>query len=159
MLRSIVESALRPVLGQWLDAHLPGIVERLVKAEIERIARERASVERHPSPILGSWNRLYLAVAVYLVLVFQMMAESRVRDIRRRAAGEDEGQLTILVLTVAALLESGELTSSEEISRSLAGNLCRCTGYIKIYEAVELAAARMRGEKAEPERETLYGRR
>ena len=41
VLRSIVESALRPVLGQWLDANLPGIVERLVKAEIERIARER----------------------------------------------------------------------------------------------------------------------
>jgi len=41
VLRSIVESALRPVLGQWLDANLTGIVERLVKAEIERIARER----------------------------------------------------------------------------------------------------------------------
>ncbi len=41
VLRSLVEAALRPVLSQWLDAHLPGIVERLVKAEIERIARER----------------------------------------------------------------------------------------------------------------------
>ena len=41
VLRSVVESALRPVLLQWLDANLQGIVERLVKAEIERIARER----------------------------------------------------------------------------------------------------------------------
>lgn len=41
VLRSLVESALRPVLMQWLDAHLPGIVERLVKAEIERVARGR----------------------------------------------------------------------------------------------------------------------
>ncbi len=45
-----------------------------------------------------------------------------------------------MLLTVAALLETGELTSSEEIKRSLAGNLCRCTGYRGILEAVcELA--------------------
>ena len=41
VLRSLVESALQPVLAKWLDAHLPGIVERLVKAEIEKISRER----------------------------------------------------------------------------------------------------------------------
>lgn len=41
VLRSLVESALQPVLARWLDAHLPGIVERLVKAEIEKISRER----------------------------------------------------------------------------------------------------------------------
>ena len=45
-----------------------------------------------------------------------------------------------MLLTVSALLESGELTSEEEIKRSLAGNLCRCTGYRGIIEAVaELA--------------------
>jgi carbon-monoxide dehydrogenase small subunit len=45
-----------------------------------------------------------------------------------------------MLLTVAYLLESGELTSAEEVKRGLAGNLCRCTGYRGILEAVcELA--------------------
>jgi aerobic-type carbon monoxide dehydrogenase small subunit (CoxS/CutS family) len=41
-----------------------------------------------------------------------------------------------MLLTVAALLETGELTSAEEVKRSLNGNLCRCTGYRGIVEAV-----------------------
>jgi carbon-monoxide dehydrogenase small subunit len=46
-----------------------------------------------------------------------------------------------MLVTVSALLESGELESEEDIKRSLAGNLCRCTGYRGIVEAVaELAA-------------------
>lgn len=61
------------------------------------------------------------------------------------------------LLTAEALLAANAKPTRDEIKDALAGNLCRCTGYIKIYEAVELAAARMRGEKAEPRRETLYG--
>ena len=45
----------------------------------------------------------------------------------------------------------------EEIKEALSGNLCRCTGYIKIYEAVELAAAKLRGEALELPRESVYG--
>ena len=41
-----------------------------------------------------------------------------------------------MLLTVSALLESGELESPEQIKRNLAGNLCRCTGYRGIVEAV-----------------------
>jgi len=62
------------------------------------------------------------------------------------------------LLAAAALLATNSKPTRQEIKEALAGNLCRCTGYIKIYEAVELAAARMRGEKVEPARETLYGR-
>jgi len=62
------------------------------------------------------------------------------------------------LLTAEALLAGNPKPAREEIKGALAGNLCRCTGYIKIYEAVELAAARMRGERAEPRKETLYGR-
>src|SRR5207247_7459585 len=56
-----------------------------------------------------------------------------------------------------ALLAAEPRPSRAAIKQALAGNLCRCTGYLKIYEAVELAAARLRGEDATPARETLYG--
>jgi carbon-monoxide dehydrogenase small subunit len=62
-----------------------------------------------------------------------------------------------VLLTAQALLEEISAPTREDIKEALAGNLCRCTGYIKIYEAIELAAARMRGEQAEPSEESLHG--
>jgi len=61
------------------------------------------------------------------------------------------------LLAADALLAANPRPSREAIKQALSGNLCRCTGYLKIYEAVELAAARMRGEDAKPAPETLYG--
>ena len=61
------------------------------------------------------------------------------------------------LLTAKALLDANPAPTVPEIKEALAGNLCRCTGYIKIFEAVELAAAWMRGEDAAPRRESLYG--
>ena len=61
------------------------------------------------------------------------------------------------LLAAQALLEHNPKPSRDAIKQALAGNLCRCTGYIKIYEAVELAGAWMRGEKIEPARESIYG--
>ena len=61
------------------------------------------------------------------------------------------------LLTAKALLEKNASPTREEIREALSGNLCRCTGYVKIFEAVELAAAWMRGEEAQPRRESIYG--
>ena len=62
------------------------------------------------------------------------------------------------LLTARALLEAKPKPTLDEVKEALAGNLCRCTGYIKIFEAVELAAAWMRGEAAVPRREILWDR-
>jgi carbon-monoxide dehydrogenase small subunit len=62
-----------------------------------------------------------------------------------------------VLMTADALLRDNASPTRDEIKQALAGNLCRCTGYLKIFEAVELAAARLRGEKAEPRRETIHG--
>ena len=61
------------------------------------------------------------------------------------------------LLTAKELIEKNPKPRREEIAEGLAGNLCRCTGYIKIYEAVELAAARMRGETVEAPAEAVFG--
>ena len=49
------------------------------------------------------------------------------------------------LLAAKALLAANASPSRDEIKEALSGNLCRCTGYLKIFEAVELAAARMQG--------------
>ena len=63
-----------------------------------------------------------------------------------------------ILLAAKALLDAEPKPTRDQIKDALAGNLCRCTGYLKIYEAVELAAAWMRGEAATPSEESLYGR-
>jgi len=61
------------------------------------------------------------------------------------------------LLVAEELLKKNPNPNREVIKEALSGNLCRCTGYIKIYEAVELAAARMRGEEMELPKESVYG--
>ncbi len=62
-----------------------------------------------------------------------------------------------ILLTAKKLLERERDPDRATIAEALAGNICRCTGYIKIFEAVELAAARLRGEAAEAPRESVHG--
>ncbi len=53
-----------------------------------------------------------------------------------------------ILLTAEALLAEVPAPSRAEIREALAGNLCRCTGYTKILESVELAALRMSAHTA-----------
>ena len=52
-----------------------------------------------------------------------------------------------ILLTAEALLDDNPAPSRQEVREALAGNLCRCTGYTKILDAVELAALRMKGAR------------
>ncbi len=62
-----------------------------------------------------------------------------------------------MLMAAKALLAENARPSREEVRAALAGNLCRCTGYVKILEAVEGAAARLRGEPWEPAPAALRG--
>jgi carbon-monoxide dehydrogenase small subunit len=55
-----------------------------------------------------------------------------------------------MLVAATHLLASHPAPTREEIRAALAGNLCRCTGYVKIVEAVELAARRLGGAEARP---------
>ena len=48
-----------------------------------------------------------------------------------------------MVLTAIALLNENPKPTDDEIRQALSGNLCRCTGYVKIIDAIHLAAERM----------------
>jgi aerobic-type carbon monoxide dehydrogenase small subunit (CoxS/CutS family) len=52
-----------------------------------------------------------------------------------------------MLLAGVALLREHSHPTREQIKDALAGNLCRCTGYTKIYEAVEAAAERLRSSE------------
>lgn len=51
------------------------------------------------------------------------------------------------ILTAKALLDKNPDPSDEEVRKALNGVLCRCTGYVRTVDAVQRAAAEMRGEK------------
>ncbi len=49
-----------------------------------------------------------------------------------------------ILCSAVALLDRNQSPTRDEIREALSGNLCRCTGYTKIYDAVEAAAGRLR---------------
>lgn len=52
-----------------------------------------------------------------------------------------------LIMSAIALLRENEDPAEEEIREAIAGNLCRCTGYVKIIEAIQNAAREIRGDR------------
>lgn len=53
-----------------------------------------------------------------------------------------------IIMSTLELLEQHPQPTREQISEALGGHLCRCTGYVKIVEAVEEAARTLTGETA-----------
>ena len=47
-----------------------------------------------------------------------------------------------MLVTAKALLDNTPHPTRDQVVEALSGNLCRCTGYVKIFEAVEIAATR-----------------
>jgi len=53
-----------------------------------------------------------------------------------------------MIMTAKAILDENPNATEEEIREGLHGNICRCTGYVKIVEAVEAARDQMKGHKS-----------
>ena len=60
-----------------------------------------------------------------------------------------------MLLTAKALLDANPRPSRAEIALAISGNLCRCTGYTAIYEAVERASRATSGSSARSESTSL----
>jgi carbon-monoxide dehydrogenase small subunit len=56
-----------------------------------------------------------------------------------------------MILTAKALLDENPAPTEEEVREAIAGNLCRCTGYVKIVEAIMAAADEVRAGRPEAE--------
>lgn len=68
------------------------------------------------------------------------------------------GYCTPGILMVAeALLEKESEPDDEQIAEALSGNICRCTGYQRIIEAVKWAAAKQRGDDWRPDEALFTG--
>ena len=57
-----------------------------------------------------------------------------------------------MILAAHALLANNPQPTRDEIVEAISGNICRCTGYAQIIEAIALAAERMRGQNEPAER-------
>ena len=49
------------------------------------------------------------------------------------------------IMSVKALLDRSKNPTPEEIEEAVSGNICRCTGYTKIVDAIQIAAERLQG--------------
>jgi carbon-monoxide dehydrogenase small subunit len=113
--------------------------------------------------VCGACTVLLDGVAVRSCLIFAVQADGYViTTIEGLASGPGElaliqdafcethgmqcGYCTpAMILTAHALLASNPAPTREDIVESISGNICRCTGYAQIIEAIALAADRMRG--------------
>jgi len=110
--------------------------------------------------LLGSVRKTGKAIVVYednrtygagaeIVTVEGMMRDGKPHPLQKTFAALGATQcgycIPGVLLTAKSLLDKNPHPSRDEIRQALSGNLCRCTGYTKILQAVELAA---KGEEA-----------
>ena len=62
-----------------------------------------------------------------------------------------------ILMVAEALLEKEPHPDDEQIAEALSGNICRCTGYNRIIDAVKWAAAILRGDDWRPDEELFTG--
>jgi carbon-monoxide dehydrogenase small subunit len=113
--------------------------------------------------VCGACTVLYDDTAVRSCLIFTPQAEgaqittiegvtpgpgemSPIQDAFCETHGMQCGYCTpAMILAAHALLAGNPDPTREEIVEAISGNICRCTGYAQIVEAIALAAERMRG--------------
>ncbi len=106
------------------------------------------TVQVNGEPVLACIT-LALACEDRAVRTVEGLAEAGVphplQDAFDRTGGAQCGFCTPgMLMSAHALLERDPAPTREAIAHALSGNLCRCTGYTKILDAVELAAAELR---------------
>lgn len=95
-------------------------------------------------PVLSCLMLGIEAVDAEIVTVEGMMQNGKPDPLQKAFADLGAAQcgycIPGILLTAKALLNENPRPTRDEIRQALSGNLCRCTGYTKILEAVELAA-------------------
>jgi carbon-monoxide dehydrogenase small subunit len=113
--------------------------------------------------VCGACTILYDGAPVRACLMFAVQAHGRaIATVESLAQGDALGPLQQafrdahglqcgyctpgILMTMTAFLAETPSPSEDQVREALSGNLCRCTGYQHIVDAVLLAARRMRGE-------------
>jgi carbon-monoxide dehydrogenase small subunit len=101
------------------------------------------------APVLSCLMLGVEAVNTEIVTVEGMTQDGRPHPLQKTFADLGAAQcgycIPGILLTAKALLDKTPQPTRNEIRQALSGNLCRCTGYTKILQAVELAAKEIVG--------------
>ncbi len=107
------------------------------------------AVLRDGRPVLSCLTLAMECTGAEIETVESLSAPGELDPIQRHWATEGGSQCGFctpgFLMTTKALLEENPDPSDDEIRQAISGNVCRCTGYIKILDAIREAAAEIRG--------------